>query len=234
MDQVFKWRHFAPEIILLCVRWYFRFKLSYRDLQEMMAERGLEMAHTTIMRWIHAYGSELTKRIKPHLKMTNDSWRTDETYIKIKGKWLYLYRTVDSNGNTIEFMLSEKRDEAAATKFFRKMLNATHTVTPRVITVDKNPSYPVAFWMLMYKYKEIPPETTLRQIKYLNNIVEQDHRTVKTRMNLAMGYSSFRTAKSTINGIETLRMIYKKQLDIADNSVQNQVEFINQLFGMAA
>ncbi|WP_230577070.1 IS6 family transposase, partial [Bacillus rhizoplanae] len=96
----FKWKHYEPEIILLAVRWYLRYSLSYRDLVEMMEERGLSISHTTIMRWVHQYGPELDKRIRRHLKQTNDSWRVDETYIKVKGQWMYLYRAVDSKGNT--------------------------------------------------------------------------------------------------------------------------------------
>src|SRR5438045_3571789 len=106
----FKWRHFEGEIIGLCVRWYLRYNLSYRDLEEMMAERGLKVDHTTIYRWVQNYAPELEKRVKPQLKPTNDSWRVDETYIKVKGEWVYLYRAVDSDGNTLEFRLSAKRE----------------------------------------------------------------------------------------------------------------------------
>ncbi|MFD0769179.1 IS6 family transposase, partial [Bacillus sp. CGMCC 1.60114] len=105
----FKWKHYEPEIILHVVRWYLRYSLSLRDLVEMMEERGICVAHTTIMRWVHKYGPELDKRIRPYLRRTNDSWRVDETYIKVKGQWMYLYRAVDSEGNTIDFYLSKTR-----------------------------------------------------------------------------------------------------------------------------
>src|SRR3954451_8108360 len=177
----FKWRHFEAEIILLCVRWYLRYSLSYRDLEEMMAERDLLVDHSTIYRWVQKYAPELEKRSKPHLKVTNDSWRTDETYIKIKKVWTYLYRAVDSEGNTLEFMLSTTRDSAAATRFFRKVLGAAHTVNPRVITVDKNPAYPKALTTLKGGIF-VPEDCELRQIKYLNNIIEQDHRFIKRRV----------------------------------------------------
>ena len=104
MDNPFKWRHFAPEIILLCVRWYLRYSLSYRDLEEMMTERGLSVAHTTIFRWVQQYAPEIDKRSRPHLKNTNDSWRVDETYVKVRGTWMYLYRAVDSTGQTLDFL----------------------------------------------------------------------------------------------------------------------------------
>ena len=122
-------RHYESEIILLCVRWYLRYALSYRDLEEMMNERGLAIDHTTIYRWAQRYAPEWEKRSPPHLQPTNDSYRVDETFVKIKGKWYYLYRAVDSTGQTIDFMLSAKRDVRAAKRFFRKMLKATKMVT---------------------------------------------------------------------------------------------------------
>jgi transposase, IS6 family len=140
----FKWRHFQVEIILLCLRWYLRYSLSYRDLEEMMAERGLTVDHSTIARWVLAYAEELEKRVKAQLKPTNDSWRVDETYIKVKGQWLYQYRAVDSDGQTVEFWFSAHRDAEAAQAFFEKALGASHTVTPRVINVDQNAAYPKA------------------------------------------------------------------------------------------
>src|ERR1700730_14488858 len=118
----FKWRHFQADMILLCVRWYVRYSLSYRDLEEMMLERGLHVDHTTIYRWVQHYAPELEKRCRPYLKACNDSWKVDETYIKVKKIWTYLYRAVDSEGNTIEFLLSPTRDAEAAKRFFLKAL----------------------------------------------------------------------------------------------------------------
>ncbi|WP_070170437.1 IS6 family transposase, partial [Bacillus mycoides] len=143
-QNLFKWKHYQPDIILLTVRWYLRYNLSFRDLVEMMEERGLSLAHTTIMRWVHQYGPELDKRVRRHLKSTNDSWRVDETYVKVKGQWMYLYRAVDSKGYTIDFHLSKTRVHRAAKRFFKKALQSFHVSKPRVITVDKNPAYPVA------------------------------------------------------------------------------------------
>ncbi|MBW4528319.1 MAG: IS6 family transposase, partial [Phormidium tanganyikae FI6-MK23] len=148
----FKWRHFLPEIIVLNVRWYCRYPLSYRDLEEMMQERGVEVDHSPIHRWVLSYAPELDKRLRPHWNETNDSWRVDETYIEVKGEWKYLYRAVDSIGSTLDFRLSAKRDGKAAARFFRKVLKAQHTQKPRVsrcasfeeLTVDKNAAYPVA------------------------------------------------------------------------------------------
>ncbi len=113
----FKWKHFQKEVILLCVRWYLRYSLSYRDLEEMMRERGIKVDHTTIYRWVQQLAPEIDKRTRPFLKPTNDSWKVDETYIKVKGEWKYLYRAVDSEGNTLEFMLSARRDKKAAVRY---------------------------------------------------------------------------------------------------------------------
>jgi transposase, IS6 family len=182
----FKWRHFQSDIILLCVRWYLRYSLSYRDLEEMMLERGLSVDHSTIYRWVQQYAPQLEKRCRPHLKGTTASWRVDETSIKVKKEWLSLYRAVDSQGNTLEFLLSPKRDAQAAKGFFLKTLTASHSSEPRVINVDKNAAYPKAFTEL----KEagfIPNTCELRQVKYLNNLVEQDHRAHQTTRQTGAG-----------------------------------------------
>ncbi|MCQ6530903.1 IS6 family transposase [Bacillus mycoides] len=232
-EKTFKWKHYQPDIILLTVRWYLRYNLSFRDLVEMMEERGFSLAHTTIMRWVHQYGPELDKRIRRHLKQTNDSWRVDETYIKIKGQWMYLYRAVDSEGSTIDFYLSKTRNHKAAKRFFKKALQSLHASKPRVITVDKNPAYPIAIEKLK-KEKKMPAGIQTRQLKYLNNIVEQDHRFIKRRIHSMFGFKSFQTAVSILSGVEAMHMIKKKQIDLRDQSVQNQNIFIHQLFGLTA
>ncbi|MEK0224091.1 IS6 family transposase [Bacillus proteolyticus] len=229
----FKWKHYQPDIILLTVRWYLRYSLSFRDLVEMMEERGLSIAHTTIMRWVHQYGPELDERVRRNLQSTNDSWRVDETYVKVKGQWLYLYRAVDSEGNTIDFYLGESRDKQAAKRFFKKALAFSHVSKPRVITVDKNPAYPIAIQELKEE-KQMPEGIQLRQVKYLNNIVEQDHRFIKKRIRPMLGLKSLRTAKRIIAGIEAMHMIKKGQTLQREKSVQNQKEFIHKLFGLAS
>ena len=139
---LFKGRHFEPEIIILCVRHYLRFALSYRNLEELMAERNLSVDHVTIWRWIQRYAPELERRCRRQLRMTNRSWRVDETYVRVAGKWTYLYRAVDSVGDTIDFLLSPNRDAHAAKRFFQKALRTPGHPRPRVINVDGNPSYP--------------------------------------------------------------------------------------------
>ena len=235
-QNLFKWKHHQPDMIMLTVRWYLRYSLSFRDLVEMMEERGLSITHTTIMRLVHQYCPELDKRIRRHLKQTNDSWRVDETYIKVKGQWKYLYRAVDSEGNTIDFYLSKTRDQKAAKCFFKKALRSFHVSKPRVITVDKNPAYPVAIQQLKQE-KKIPEGIQVRQIRYLNNIVEQDHRFVKRRVRVRtmLGFKSFRTATCIVSDIEVMHMMKKGQVHQQQvKSVQNEVEFIHKLFGIAS
>ncbi|PFY05931.1 IS6 family transposase [Bacillus pseudomycoides] len=231
--NLFKWKHYHHDIILQTVRWYLRYNLSFRDLVEMMEERGLSVAHTTIMRWVHQYGPELDKRIRRHLKQTNDSWRVDETYIKVKSQWMYLYRAVDSKGNTIDFHLSKARNHKAAKRFFKKALQSFHVSQPRVITIDKNPAYPVAIEELKNE-KKMPVGIQIRRVKYLNNIVEQDHRFVKKRVRSMLGFKSFRTATYILSGIEAMHMMKKKQLHQGGKSAQIQKDFIDKLFGIAS
>ena len=229
----FKYKQFKSEIILLCVRWYLRYALTYRDLTEMMAERGLSIAHTTIMRWVHQYASEIDKRTRPYLNQTGDSWKVDETYVKIKGRWMYLYRAVDKQGATIDFYLSAHRDQLAAARFLKKALGADHNTVPRVINVDKNASYPPA----VDSAKEagyLPEETDLRQVKYLNNRIECDHRRIKRLIRHGLGFKSFWTAHKTIRGYETMYMIRKGQVALPHGSHMEQVEFIEKIFGIAA
>jgi IS6 family transposase len=222
----FKWRHFQADIILLCVHWYLRYSLSYRDLKEIMLERGLHIDHTTIYRWVQHYAPELEKRCRPHLKATNDSWRVDETYVKVKKVWMYLYRAVDSQGNTLEFLLSATRDAQAVKRFFQRTLGSSQAVIPRVITVDKNAAYPKAFREL--KADGIMPiSCELRQSKYLNNLVEQDHRFIKRLVKPGMGFFSFHTAWRTLQGYEVIHMIRKGQMQgVNKGDSSSQIVFI--------
>jgi transposase-like protein len=255
----FKWRHFQAEIILLCVRWYVRYSLSYRDLEEMMLERGLHVDHTTIYRWVQHYAPELDRRCRPHLKPTTDSWRVDETYIKVKKEWVYLYRAVDSQGNTLEFLLSPTRDAEAAKRFFCKALHVTTSSTPqacpikepvaqrptladlnpapsapRVINVDKNAAYPKAIADLKAA-GALPEHVELRQVKYLNNLIEQDHRFIKRLTKPGMGFFSFETASRTLQGYEAYNMIRKGQLqEVNKGDVRGQVALVARLFGVVA
>src|ERR1700676_2777557 len=141
---LFKWRQFEPEVILMAVGWYLRFSLSYRDVEELLAERGLSVDYVTVWRWVQRNAPELDRRLRKRLKATNDSWRGEETYVRVKGKWVYLYRAVDSTGATIDFLLSAKRDAAAAERFLAKALGGENHPPPRVINTDKHAAYPPA------------------------------------------------------------------------------------------
>ena len=200
----------------------------------MVNERGLDIHHTTIHRWVQRYAPELEKRCRPHLRPTNDSWRVDETYVKIKGKDRYLYRAVDSTGQTLDFLLTTKRDAQAAKRFFCKALKALHNQEPRVINVDKNAAYPKAIDELKEK-EELSKGVELRQNKYLNNRIEQDHRFIKRLTKPGMGFHSFNTARRTIRGYETMNMLRKGQVEgVAKGDVKARTEFLSQIFGVAA
>lgn len=228
----FKWRHYEPEIILLCVRWYSSFPLSYRNLETILKERGLDTDHTTIYRWVQHYAPELEKKIRKRLRKPNRSWRIDETYIKIRGKWHYLYRAVDSDGNTIDFFLSKRRNKYAAWRFLQKCINAKHTLMPEKLTTDKDKAYPAAIAELR-KNNILPDESIHRTNKYLNNLIEQDHRQVKRKHDQAMGYFSYKTAYNTIRGIEIMHMINKGQVSgIPFNEPRLIKNYINRQFGL--
>jgi transposase, IS6 family len=223
----------------------------------MMWERGLQVDHTTIYRWVQRYAPELEKRCRLHLKACNDSWKVDETYIKVKKVWMYLYRAVDSEGNTLEFLLSPTRDAEAAKLFFLKALPSTAasapgaqlveeqveepaaaaypaTSTPRVINVDKNAAYPKAIAEL--KASGVLPESVeLRQVKYLNNLIEQDHRFIKRLVKPGLGFFSVETAGRTLQGYEVMNMLRKGQVrGVGKGDITGQVSFITSLFGVAA
>ena len=199
-----------------------------------MAERGVKVDHSTINRWVLKFAPELDKRLRPHLSQTNDSWRVDETYIAVRGEWKYLYRAVDAMGKTLDFMLSAKRDGKAAARFFRQVLKAQHTQAPRVITVDKNAAYPVAMEPLKAD-KTIAKETELRQSKYLNNVIEQEHRHIKRIVRPMMGFKSFNSARKTLSGIETMNIIRKGQVkEIRKGDSVSQAKFIKEIFGVSA
>jgi len=229
-----KGRQFPGEVIVLCVRWYLRYPLSYEHVAELVAERGVEVDASCIWRWVQAYAPELNKRCRPHLKPTNKSYRIDETYINVKGEDKYLYRALDSTGQTIDFLLTAKRDTAAAKRFLRRAIEASGNPMPRVINVDKNPTYPAAMEALKAD-GAIPRRGVLRQCKYLNNVIEQDHRTVKKRVWLAKGYGSFQSAWRTLQGIETVDMIRKGRVRwLVKGDAVGQAQFIGELFGLSA
>jgi transposase-like protein len=219
-SDLFKGRHFEQEIIILCVRWYLRYKLSYRDLVEMMAKRGLSISHTTILRWVQRYTPEFDKRWSRFASPAGTSWRMDETYVRIRGRWAYLYRAVDASGKTVDFRLSPRRNVASAKAFFRKAVRSQRR-SPQTITLD---GY-VASHRAVRELREqgrLPNLTKLRSSKYLNNLIEQDHRNVKSRLGTMLGLKSFASAAITIRGVELIHLIRKGQFDLCALATQGQ------------
>lgn len=221
MDELFKGRHFEREVIVLCVRWYLRFKLSLRDLVEMMAERGLTLAHTTIMRWVQRFVPEFEKLWNRFARKAGRSWRVDETYVKIRGTWTYLYRAVDREGQTVDFRLSTNRDVKAAKAFFRKALK-TQGRPPVSITLD---GYAASHRAVRELPEQSPrwKDTRLRSSKYLNNMIEQDHRGVKSRIKPMLGFKVFERAAVTIAGVELLHRIHKGQFNLGKLRLRGQI-----------
>jgi transposase-like protein len=168
----------------------------------MMCERGLDVDHSTVFRWVQRYAPEINRRIRQHLKMSGTSYRVDETYIKVGKSCKYLYRAVDKEGQTIEFMLSAKRDVSAAKRFFKKKMRADHRRLPFSISVDKNAAYPEAF-SATQEERIVPKDCKLRRVKYLNNIIEQDHRFIKKKVRASQYFKHFHTAERTLEGIES-------------------------------
>ena len=215
LPALFKGRHFDRFLIIQSVRWYITYKLSYRDVCSLMAERGITVVHTTIMRWVIHYVPVFEKRFKKYARPTGSSWRVDETYIKVKGKWTYLYRAVDKEGMTVDFLLSEKRDMAADKRFFIKAIR--NNEAPEKITLDGYEASHTAVAEL--KADGILPESVeVRTSRYLNNLIEQDHRRVKQRYSPMLGFKSFSNAAVTLSGIELAQRIRKGQFNTASIS----------------
>lgn len=233
MGSAFKWRHFGGEVIFQCVRWYCKYGISYRDLEEMMNERGVAVDHTTLYRWVQRYAPELEKRTLRYQNRISFSWRVDETYVRVKGRWKYLYRAIDKEGKTLDFFLSDRRNAKAAKRFLAKALRRSRDWTPHIINTDKNPAYGQAIAKLK-KEGFLPAHTRHRQMKYLNNRLEGDHGKLKRLIKPMLGFQSMKTAYATIKGFEVMRMFRKGQFDFWINCTGGGTEatFVNKLFGV--
>jgi IS6 family transposase len=233
-SELFRGRHFRDEIIVLCVRWYLRYPLSYRNLEEMMAERGLTIDHSTIARWVLRYAPVLNDRIRSEMRHPNRSWRVDETYIRVAGRWTYLYRAVDSAGNTIDFLLSPYRDAVAAKGFLQLAMTQAGRIQPRVINVDGHPAYPAAVADLK-RSGVLGRCCRCRRSPYMNNILEQDHRYVKKRVVASQWFRSVDGALNTIAGYEAMNIIRKGQIRwLPKTDTVGQIRFIERTLGIAA
>ena len=220
----FKGMRFPTDVILVCIRWYAAYPLSYRHLEEMMQERGVSVDHSSINRWAIRFLPLIEKIARKHKRPVGGSWRMDETYIKVKGVWIYLYRAVDKQGKTVDFLLTAKRDMAAAKRFFDKAMHASGG--PEKVTMDKSGANKAAIDAINVG-REVP--VLVRQVKYLNNIVEQDHRAIKRVTRPMLNFKSFRSAKNILAGIELMHMIRKGQFAI-DGTVMS---FANQFYALA-
>ena len=209
-DPIYRRRRFQAETIELCVRWYITYRLSYRDLVAMMAERGVNVSHTTILRWVLRYVPVFEKRWARYARRVNPSWRIDETSISVRGRWHYLYRAVDKHGKSVEHLLRTDRGIDAAQAFFRKAAAAHLPGWPRKVNLDGNVASHRALRLLR---QEDPrwQSVVMRTRRYLNNIVEQDHRAIKRRCAAMLGFKSFGTAAITLAGIELAHRIRKRQ-----------------------
>ena len=208
---LFRKRQFEPEVIVTCVRWYLRFCLSLRDLEELMAERGLTVDHTTIWRWTQAYGPEINERLRGHVKRKSSTWHMDETFVRIAGKWMYLFRAVDGHGQTVDFYLSETRDRVAAKLFLQQALANPDNRPPHVFARDGLRSYPAAIRELQTE-GSVTRQCRQRTRRHCNNRIESDHRHVKRRLRAMQGLRSAATAWAAIQGIEAAQMIRKGQV----------------------
>ena len=209
----FKGRHFPKDVILMVVRWKVAYSLSYRQIEELAQERGVELDHSSVQKWVVHYSPQLEEAFRSRKRAVGSSWRMDETYLKVKGEDVYLYRAVDTAGNTVDFRVSKKRDKAAALAFFKKAIGSSGL--PEKVTIDKSGANTAALerlnlWLflagLWWCFIEV------RRIKYLNNRVEQDHRAIKRVTRPMLGFKSFEAANATIAGIELHHMLKKGQM----------------------
>lgn len=230
---MFKGRHFDRSVILLCVRWYLAYGLSLRNLEEMMAERGISVDHATIHRWIVRYSPKLLEQFNRRKRAVTGRWHMDETYIKVRGRWMYLYRAVDGNGDTVEFWFSEKRNLAAAKRFLRKALKRHGR--PERIVIDGSQTNREA--ILAYDAIDRLQDRSRRQLKpirirqsaYLNNRIEQDHRAIKRRIRPMLGFKSMASARVILSGIEMIHMMRKGQAKYACRSQLSLADQFNIL-----
>ncbi len=219
----FKGRRFPKDIILMGVRWKLAYALSYRDIEEMMSERGVGIDHSNVQRWVVKYSPELEQAFCKRKKAVGSSWRLDETYIKVNGNWVYLYRAVDKQGATVDFMLSEKRDRPAVMKFFEKSIGSSGL--PETITIDKSGANTAACHrlnLMLFFAGIYCCFVEIRRIKYLNNIVEQDHRFIKKVTRYTLGFKTFESAEATIAGIELHHMLKKRQMQGSNDPAWKQ------------
>ncbi len=231
--SLFKRRRFPVEIILLCVRWYCKYGISDRDLAEMMQERGITVDPSTIFRWVQRYAPEIEKRLRRFQGARSGSWRVDETYVPVGGKWKYLFRAIDKHGHLIDFVLSDHRNTQAAYRFLRKAMKIMSEYPPSSITTDRLASYPKAIRRLQAE-GSLSEDVEHRTSKYLNNIIEADHGALKRVIRPTRGFQSMKTARATIKGFEVMPMIRRGHCALTQPGVTGEIRLVEKLFGLAA
>ncbi|MFB5253709.1 IS6 family transposase [Bacillus mycoides] len=225
----FKGKQFKQDIILVAVGYYCRFSLSYRDVSELLRERGMSVHPTMIMRWVHVYGNLIYQIWKKKNKSPNHAWHLDETYIKVKGEWCYLYRAIDGDGHTLDIHLRRTRNHQTAYMFMKRLVKTFGE--PTVLTTDKAPALLCAFKKL--KNNDFYVSTKHCTAKYLNNLIEQDHRHVKRRFATSSGFQNIRHASRTTKGIETIQGLYKQRRSLQTDSVFPAYKELQRLVSVA-
>lgn len=222
----FKGRHFQRDMILQSVRWYLAYSLSYRDIEERMQERGFSVDHSTINRWVLQYSPQLDAAFRRKKNRVGKRWRMDETYVKVKGQWKYYYRAVDKQGNTIDFLLTATRDTKAALSFLKKAIDQNSK--PSLVNIDQSGANNAGLKQVNH---DNHTRIKIRQCKYLNNIIEQDHRRIKRSTRPMLGFKTFPAAQRTLAGIEVMAMIRKGQMKTRAGDKQSPAEMF---YGLAA
>ncbi|MFG6562015.1 IS6 family transposase [Sulfitobacter sp. 1A15299] len=229
----FKRHRFPREIILCAIRWYLRYPLSYQDVVDLLEERGIAVDRSTVFRWVQKFSPELTKRTERHLRCASVDWHVDETYIRVGGKWRYLWRAIDANGQMVDFRLTARRDAKAAKAFLNRAIQRVRLHRPVTIVTDKAPTYRRVIREINHLYD--PHFDSIRHIdrKWRNNLIESDHAATKRLLGYHQSFRSLRTAKTTLSGIETIRTIKRDHIHYKQPGVRGEIQFISELFADA-
>lgn len=231
--QPFKRHRFPPAVILCAVRMYLRYPLSSQDVIDLLAEQRLDVDRSTVFRWVQKFSPELSRRAERHLRRSSLDWHVDETYIRVGGKWRYLWRAIDANGQLVDFRLTVRRDAKAAKAFLNKAIERARLHRPVSICTDKAPTYRKVIRAINHRYD--PHFDHIRHIdrKYLNNRIESDHAALKRLFGCRQSFRSLRSAKATLQGMETIRTIKNGHIQSRETSVRGEIAFVNALFGLA-
>lgn len=229
----FKHHRFPRDIILCAVRWYLRYPLSYQDVVDLLAEREISVDRSTVYRWVTKFGPQITKRTEKHLRRASVDWHVDETYVRVGGKWCYLWRAVDANGQMVDFRLTARRDAKAAKAFLNKAIERVRLHRPVTIVTDKAHAYRRVIREINHRYD--PHFDSIRHIdrKWRNNLIESDHAAMKRLLGYRQSFRSLRSAKATLSGLETIRTIKRGHIYHKQPGVQGEIQFISQLFNAA-